>query len=148
MDPREETFEEDLGNLLGRLAELAPPPPDAAGVGMALRRRGRNRKALGGMAVAVVVGAIVTVWALHGARPVPHASPLIQAAGPEQPVQPRPGGNEMPTLSFLSVAMPTFETGQGFKFETGPVSIPASVKSEGPRLAVAYRVPSVSMPKL
>lgn len=147
MDPREESFEEDLGSLLGRLAELSPPPPDAARVGMALRRRSLKRKVLGGAAV-VVVGAIVTVWALHGAGPAAPLPPVIQAATPEQPVQPRPGHDEMPTLSFLSVAMPTFETGQGFKFETGPVSIPAVVKSEGPQLAVTYRVPSVSMPRL
>jgi hypothetical protein len=107
-----------------------------------------KRKALGGIA-GVVVGMIVTTWALYVARPVPNAPPVSQAAAvPEQPVPPRPGQNEMPTLSFLSVAMPAFSGSQEFRFETGPISIPATLKAQGPRLAVAYSVPSVSMPRL
>jgi hypothetical protein len=148
MEPRPKSFEDDIGNLLGRLAELSPAPPDAASVALALRRRGVKRKALGCVAAAAA-GLIVTAWALYVARPAPQARPASQvAAVAEQPAQPRPGHGEMPTLSFQSVAMPAFDAGQKFKFETGPVSIPAALKSEGPRLAVAYSVPSVSMPKL
>jgi len=86
---------------------------------------GMRRKALGGVAAAVVVGMIVTTLALHAARTVPHLPPVSQAAAlPEQPLPPRPGGNEMPTLSFVSVAMPALAASQEFKFQTGQSAFP------------------------